>query len=93
MGTSIQRHDAHVQIEPMQARRVEMSTDLEQMLRRVLVAFNEHDLDAIMSHFAEDGVFETPGGPDRWGRRARSFARTASGRSARRDEFDSLRRS
>jgi ketosteroid isomerase-like protein len=70
MGTSIQRHDdAHVQIDPRQARRMEMSTDLEQMLRRVLVAFNEHDLDAIMSHFAEDCVFETPRGPDRWGRR------------------------
>jgi ketosteroid isomerase-like protein len=52
-----------------QARRMEMSTDLEQMLRRVLVAFNEHDLDAIMSHLAEDCVFETPRGPDRWGRR------------------------
>jgi hypothetical protein len=44
----------------MQARRTEMSTDLEQMLRRVLVAFNEHDLGAIMSHFAEDSVFESP---------------------------------
>jgi ketosteroid isomerase-like protein len=43
------------------------STDREQMLRRVLVAFDEHDLDAIMSHFAEDCVFETPRGPDRWG--------------------------
>jgi hypothetical protein len=53
----------------MQARRMEMSTDLEQMLRRVLVAFNEHDLDAIMSHFADDCVFESPRGPDRWGRR------------------------
>jgi hypothetical protein len=39
-----------------------MSTDLEQMLRRVLVAFNEHDLDAIRSPFAEDCVFETPRG-------------------------------
>jgi ketosteroid isomerase-like protein len=62
-------HDAHFQIDAMQARRMEMSTDLEQLLRRVLVAFNEHDLDAIMSHFAEDCVFESPRGPDRWGRR------------------------
>jgi ketosteroid isomerase-like protein len=31
------------------------------------LGFNEHDLDAIMSHFAEDCVFETPHGPDRWG--------------------------
>jgi ketosteroid isomerase-like protein len=39
------------------------------MLRDVLDAFNRHDLDAIMSHFAEDCVFEAPRGPDRWGRR------------------------
>ncbi len=38
-------------------------------LREVIAAFNSHDLDAIMSHFAEDCVFETPRGPDRCGRR------------------------
>jgi steroid delta-isomerase-like uncharacterized protein len=38
-------------------------------LRDVLDAFNGHDLDAIMSHFAEDCVFESPRGPDRCGRR------------------------
>ena len=38
-------------------------------LRQVLDGFNGHDLDAIMSHFAEDCVFESPRGPDRWGRR------------------------
>lgn len=31
--------------------------------------FNKHDLDAIMMHFADDCVFESPRGPDRWGRR------------------------
>ena len=46
-----------------------MSSDLEQLLRRVLAAFNDHDLDAIMSAFADDCVFETPRGPDRFGRR------------------------
>lgn len=46
-----------------------MSPDLEQRLRRVLAAFNDHDLDAIMSAFADDCVFETPRGPDRFGRR------------------------
>ena len=30
------------------------------MLRDVLDGFNAHDLDAIMSHFSEDCVFETP---------------------------------
>ena len=39
------------------------------VLRDVLDAFNRHDLDAIMSHFLEDCVFEAPRGPDRWGRR------------------------
>ena len=38
-------------------------------LERVLEAFNRHDLDAIMSHFADDCVLETPRGPDPWGRR------------------------
>jgi steroid delta-isomerase-like uncharacterized protein len=40
-----------------------------QVLGEVLDAFNRHDLDAIMSHFAEDSVFEAPRGPDAWGRR------------------------
>jgi ketosteroid isomerase-like protein len=38
-------------------------------LQQVLDAFNRHDLDAIMAHFAEDCVLETPRGPDPWGRR------------------------
>jgi len=41
----------------------------EDVLREVLDAFNRHDLDAIMSHFAEDAVFESPRGPDPWGTR------------------------
>ena len=39
------------------------------VLTEVLEAFNRHDLDAIMAHFAEDCVLETPRGPDPWGRR------------------------
>jgi sulfur-carrier protein len=38
-------------------------------LRAVLDGFNRHDLEAIMSHFADDCVFESPRGPERWGRR------------------------
>ena len=38
-------------------------------LRAVLAAFNRHDLDAIMAPFAEECVFESPRGPDPWGRR------------------------
>ena len=32
-------------------------------------AFNVHDLDRIMSHFAEDAVLEMPRGRDPWGTR------------------------
>ena len=47
-----------------------MSDDRQiERLREVMAAFNSHDLDAIMSHFREDCVFESPRGPDRWGRR------------------------
>lgn len=38
-------------------------------LEQVLEAFNRHDLDAIMSHFADDAVFEAPRGTDPWGTR------------------------
>jgi ketosteroid isomerase-like protein len=40
-----------------------------EVLRRVLDGFNRHDLDAIMSHFADECAFEAPRGPDPWGRR------------------------
>jgi steroid delta-isomerase-like uncharacterized protein len=40
-----------------------------QVLEQVFDDFNRHDLEAIMSHFADDCVFESPRGPDRWGRR------------------------
>ena len=40
-----------------------------EVLREVLDGFNEHDLDKIMAHFAEDCVFDAPRGPDRCGRR------------------------
>jgi ketosteroid isomerase-like protein len=43
--------------------------DRLKVLRQVFDAFNRHDLDAIMSHFADDCVLETPRGADRWGRR------------------------
>lgn len=39
------------------------------VLERMLDGFNRHDLDAIMSLFADDCVFESPRGPDPWGRR------------------------
>jgi len=41
--------------------------DAMQMLGRITAAFDAHDLDGILSHFADDAVFEGPRGPDRWG--------------------------
>ncbi len=41
----------------------------EATLKAFLEAFNRHDLDAIMSFIADDCVFESPRGPDPWGRR------------------------
>jgi ketosteroid isomerase-like protein len=35
----------------------------------VTAAFDRHDLDGIMAHFAPDAVFDSPRGPDPWGRR------------------------
>jgi ketosteroid isomerase-like protein len=50
-----------------------------QMLRSIAAAFDGHDLDGIMAHFADDAVFESPRGPDPWGRRfvGRQEVRTA----------------
>ena len=52
-------------------------------LREVLNAFNQHDLDSIMSHFAEDCVFESPRGPEMWGRRFVGKEEVARGLAAR----------
>src|SRR5687768_8805523 len=38
-------------------------------LEEIGAAFNRHDLDAIMEHFADDCVLEMPRGPDPWGQR------------------------
>lgn len=63
-----------------------MSTERTiRMLHRVLDEFNEHDVDAIMTHFAEDCVFDAPRGPDPWGRRFVGKAEVRSGLSARFD--------
>ena len=42
--------------------------DLDQLIA-IGEAFNAHDVDAIMSHFAEDGVFDNARGPDIHGQR------------------------
>jgi len=43
--------------------------DAMRMLRAIATAFDEHDLDGILRHFAADAVFEGPRGPDPWGQR------------------------
>ena len=53
------------------------------VLTAVLEAFNRHDLDAIMAHFAEDCVLETPRGPDPWGRRFVGKSEVRRGLAAR----------
>ena len=38
-------------------------------LKALLEAFNQHDLDQIMTYFADDCVLYMPRGPEPWGRR------------------------
>ena len=53
------------------------------MLKAIATAFDEHDLDAIMVHFADDAVFEGPRGPDPWGTRFVGPAEIRAGFAAR----------
>ena len=39
------------------------------LLEAIGDAFNRHDVDGVMSFFADDGVFDKPSGPDIWGTR------------------------
>lgn len=43
--------------------------DSVRMLEAIAKAFDEHDLDAVMAHFADDAVFEGPRGVEPWGTR------------------------
>jgi steroid delta-isomerase-like uncharacterized protein len=52
-------------------------------LRDIAAAFNRHDLDAIMSFFSDDAVFETPRGAEPWGRRFEGKAAVREGLAAR----------
>jgi ketosteroid isomerase-like protein len=53
------------------------------VLREVLDAFNRHDLDAIMSHFSDDCVFESPRGLHAWGTRFVGHAEVRQGLAQR----------
>jgi ketosteroid isomerase-like protein len=52
-------------------------------LKAITDAFNRHDLDAIMDFFADDAVFESPRGPEPWGRRFEGRAAIREGLAAR----------
>jgi ketosteroid isomerase-like protein len=54
-----------------------------EMLAAIAQAFNDHDTDAVLSFFAEDAVFETPRGPDPWGRRLVGIEQVREGVAAR----------
>jgi ketosteroid isomerase-like protein len=54
-----------------------------EMLRSIAAAFDRHDLDEIMAHFADDAVFESPRGAERWGRRFVGKASVAEAFAAR----------
>ena len=45
------------------------STVAETVLRDTFEAFNRHDIDGVMRHFADDAVFYTVGGPEAHGSR------------------------
>jgi len=60
-------------------------------LRAILDAFNAHDLDAIMRHFAEDCVFESPRGPEPCGRRLEGIEQVRRGLAARFETIPDVR--
>ena len=43
--------------------------DAIRMLKAIATAFDQHDMDGIIRHFAADAVFEGPRGPEPWGQR------------------------
>jgi ketosteroid isomerase-like protein len=52
-------------------------------LKAVLAAFNAHDLDRIMSFFADGCILEMPRGPDPWGTRYIGFEAVKEGLRSR----------
>lgn len=52
-------------------------------LKRLLDAFNAHDLDAVMGFFADDCVLEMPRGHDPWGRRMHGRDQVRQGLASR----------
>ncbi len=59
------------------------STVTVETLRQLVTAFNKHDLDAVMSFFANDCVLQMPRGPDPWGQRYVGKAEVRKGLATR----------
>jgi len=53
------------------------------VLAKVMDGFNAHDPDAIMANFTKDAVFESPRGPEPWGRRFEGADEVRAGFAAR----------
>lgn len=49
-------------------------SDIRQALEQLCAAFNAHDLDRVMSFFADDCVLEMPRGSQPWGSRSEGSA-------------------
>ena len=58
--------DAHIKSHTANSTHMTVTVDT---LKKVLDAFNRHDLDAIMNYFSEDCSFDFPRGPEPWGQR------------------------
>jgi ketosteroid isomerase-like protein len=57
--------------------------DIRSTLGSLCDAFNAHDLDRIMSHFADDCVLEMPRGPNPWGSRLEGKPQVRAGLATR----------
>lgn len=64
-----------------------MTDSTRAMLAAIAVGFDNHDVDAIMAHFAPDAVFDAPRGPEPFGRR---FEGTAAIRAAFEARFSGI---
>ena len=61
------------------------------MIEAITAAFDAHDLDGILAHFADDAVFESPRGPDPWGTRFVGIDAVRKGFAARFDGIPDVR--
>ncbi|WP_244483720.1 nuclear transport factor 2 family protein [Rhizobium sp. Root482] len=67
--TSLQNRRKHGRIASALFQLVETVMDLRRRLRDLCDAFNAHDIDLIMTYFAEDCILEMPRGQHPWGSR------------------------